>query len=351
MYKCLVKPKISVIIPSYNSAKYIKECLDSVIFQSLKEIEILCIDAYSIDGTIDILKSYEKQDSRIKIIFSKKKSLGYQINLGLKEAKGEYFTIVESDDYIKIDMCEKLYRLARNQDCQVVKSDFIGFKDKRSQRVFKNLSICYDQTLYNKKTNSYLNPSIIINSWNMNQSSLYKMDFIKKYNIRANETQGASYQDIGLWFQILSLASSIYFCQEGFYFYRQDNENASVKSKDKIYCVCDEFEFLDKFFDKNLELKSRLQDVFYCFKFKIYSWNLKRIDDKYKLDFLYRFSQEFLPIYDKINKKYFTYNELSDLWSIIQDPKKAYSNNFFHRIRKGIIKIKYKLYKKVDNLI
>ncbi|EAH4569016.1 glycosyltransferase family 2 protein, partial [Campylobacter jejuni] len=261
-----------VIIPSYNSAKYIKECLDSVIFQSLKEIEILCIDAYSIDGTIDILKSYEKQDSRIKIIFSKKKSLGYQINLGLKEAKGEYFTIVESDDYVKLDMCEKLYALACNYDCQVVKSDFIGFKDKRSQRVFKNLSICYDQTLYNKKINSYLNLNIIINSWNMNQSSLYKMDFIKKYDIRANETQGASYQDIGLWFQILSLASSIYFYKEGFYFYRQDNEHASVKSKDKIYCVCDEFEFLDKFLDKNLELKSRLQDVFYYFKFKIYSW-------------------------------------------------------------------------------
>ncbi|EAV9566066.1 glycosyltransferase family 2 protein, partial [Campylobacter jejuni] len=293
MYKYLVKPKISVIIPSYNSAKYIKECLDSVIFQSLTEIEILCIDAYSIDGTIDILKSYEKQDSRIRIIFSKKKSLGYQINLGLKEAKGEYFTIVESDDYVKIDMCEKLYALACNYDCQVIKSDFIGFKDKRSQRVFKNLPICYDQTLYNKKTNSYLNPSIIINSWNMNQSSLYKMDFIKKYDIRVNETQGASYQDIGLWFQILSLASSIYFYKEGFYFYRQDNEHASVKSKDKIYCVCDEFEFLDKFLDKNLKLKSRLQDVFYYFKFKIYLWNLKRIDDKYKLEFLYKFSQDF----------------------------------------------------------
>ncbi|EAM0774550.1 glycosyltransferase family 2 protein, partial [Campylobacter jejuni] len=311
MYKCLVKPKISVIIPSYNSAKYIKECLDSVIFQSLKEIEILCIDAYSIDGTIDILKSYEKQDSRIKIIFSKKKSLGYQINLGLKEAKGEYFTIVESDDYVKLDMCEKLYALACNYDCQVVKSDFIGFKDKRSQRVFKNLSICYDQTLYNKKINSYLNLNIIINSWNMNQSSLYKMDFIKKYDIRANETQGASYQDIGLWFQILSLASSIYFYKEGFYFYRQDNEHASVKSKDKIYCVCDEFEFLDKFLDKNLELKSRLQDVFYYFKFKIYSWNLKRIDDKYKLEFLYKFSQDFSLIYDKLDKTVFKVSEIS----------------------------------------
>ncbi|EAI2801103.1 glycosyltransferase family 2 protein, partial [Campylobacter jejuni] len=313
MYKCLVKPKISVIIPSYNSAKYIKECLDSVIFQSLKEIEILCIDAYSIDGTIDILKSYKKQDDRIKIIFSKKKSLGYQINLGLKEAKGEYFTIVESDDYVKIDMCEKLYRLARNQDCQVVKSDFIGFEDKRSQRIFKNLPICYDQTLYNKKINSYLNPSIIINSWNMNQSSLYKMDFIKKYDIRANETQGASYQDIGLWFQILSLASSIYFYKEGFYFYRQDNENASVKSKDKIYCVCDEFEFLDKFLDKNLELKSRLQDVFYYFKFKMYLWNLRRIDDKYKLEFLYKFSQDFSLIYDKLDKTVFKASEISEI--------------------------------------
>lgn len=70
-------------------------------------------------------------------LFFQKKSLGYQINLGLKEAKGEYFTIVESDDYVKIDMCEKLYRLARNQDCQVVKSDFIGFEDKRSQRILK----------------------------------------------------------------------------------------------------------------------------------------------------------------------------------------------------------------------
>ncbi|EID3097415.1 glycosyltransferase family 2 protein, partial [Campylobacter jejuni] len=317
MYKYLVKPKISVIIPSYNSAKYIKECLDSVIFQSLKEIEILCIDAYSIDGTIDILKSYEKQDSRIKIIFSKKKSLGHQINLGLKEAKGEYFTIVESDDYVKLDMCEKLYALACNYDCQVVKSDFIGFKDKRSQRVFKNLSICYDQTLYNKKINSYLNPNIIINSWNMNQSSLYKMDFIKKYDIRANETQGASYQDIGLWFQILSLASSIYFYKEGFYFYRQDNEHASVKSKDKIYCVCDEFEFLDKFLDKNLKLKSRLQDIFYYFKFKIYSWNLKRIDDKYKLEFLYKFSQDFSLIYDKLDKTVFKVSEISEISCII----------------------------------
>ncbi|EKH0757011.1 glycosyltransferase family 2 protein, partial [Campylobacter jejuni] len=178
-------------------------------------------------------------------------------------------------------------------------------------------------------------------------SSLYKMDFIKKYNIRANETKGASYQDIGLWFQILSLASSIYFCQEGFYFYRQDNENASVKSKDKIYCVCDEFEFLDKFFDKNLELKSRLQDVFYYFKFKIYSWNLKRIDDKYKLEFLYKFSQDFSLIYDKLDKTVFKASEISEISCIIQDPSKYYKkyNSVFYSIKKKIFRIKRKYFR------
>lgn len=347
MIKHLANPKISVIIPSYNSVEYIKECLDSVISQSLKEIEILCIDAYSIDGTIDILKLYKQQDNRIKIIFSKKKSLGYQINLGLKEAVGEYFTIIESDDYVKLDMCEKLYTLACRQDCQVIKSDFIGFIDKKKERIFQNLPICYDKTLYNKKTNSHLNPNIIINSWNMNQSSLYKMDFIKKYNIQANETEGASYQDIGLWFQILSLASSIYFYKEGFYFYRQDNEHASTKNRDKIYCVCDEFEFLDKFLDRNLKLKSRLQDIFYYFKFKMYLWNLRRINNRHRLDFLYKFSQDFSLIYDKLDKTVFKSSEISELRCIIQDPNKYYKkyNSVFYGIKKKIFKIKRKYFR------
>ncbi|MCW1346206.1 hypothetical protein OLQ15_07485 [Campylobacter jejuni] len=135
------------------------------------------------------------------------------------------------------------------------------------------------------------------------------------------------------------MASSIYFYKEGFYFYRQDNENASVKSKDKIYCVCDEFEFLNKFLDKNLELKSRLQDVFYYFKFKIYSWNLKRIDDRYKLEFLYKFSQDFSLIYDKLDKTVFKASEISEISCIVQDPSKYYKkyNSVFYSIKKRFL--------------
>lgn len=123
--------KISILIPSFNSILYIKECLESVVNQSLKEIEILCIDAYSDDGTLEVLQEYALKDKRVKIILSDKKSLGYQLNLGLKEAQGKYFTIVESDDYAHFLMCEKLWALSQNYDCDMIKADIIGFCDKR----------------------------------------------------------------------------------------------------------------------------------------------------------------------------------------------------------------------------
>ncbi|EAI5595240.1 glycosyltransferase family 2 protein, partial [Campylobacter jejuni] len=117
-------PKVSIVVPSLNSISYIRECIDSILNQTLKDIEILCIDANSTDGTLEVLKNYEKKDKRLRVIISDKKSYGYQMNLGIKEAKGEYLGIVESDDYIKTNMYERLYEIAKKNDCEVVKGDF-----------------------------------------------------------------------------------------------------------------------------------------------------------------------------------------------------------------------------------
>lgn len=121
--------KVAVIIPSLNSARYIDECIQSVQNQSLKDLQILCVDAKSEDGTLEILAHYAKNDDRIQIILSDKKSYGYQMNLGIKAAKAEYIGIVESDDYIKARMYEELYSLAKAKDCEVVKSDMLDFVD------------------------------------------------------------------------------------------------------------------------------------------------------------------------------------------------------------------------------
>ena len=101
--------KISVIMPSLNVSKYIKQCLQSVLNQTLEDIEIICVDGGSTDGTLDIIQQYVKKDNRVKLIHSDIKSYGYQMNLGIKEASGDYIGIVETDDYIQSDMYERLY--------------------------------------------------------------------------------------------------------------------------------------------------------------------------------------------------------------------------------------------------
>ncbi|ELU1078911.1 glycosyltransferase family 2 protein, partial [Campylobacter coli] len=280
--------KISILIPSFNSAKYIKECLESVIHQTLKDIEIICIDANSNDGTLDILESYAKKDNRIKIILSNSASLGYQLNLGIASANAKYISIVESDDYADLSMCEKLWNLALLYDCDMIKADIIGFKS--------NKTIYLPMITHKKFFSVYgqvLNPSvdIIKHSWTMNQSGIYKLDFIKNNKIKVNETLGASYQDFSFWFLMISMAKSIYFHREALYYYRQDNQSSSVKDKNKVYCVNDECKYVEDFLIKNS--KNDLIQVFYYKKFKLYIWNLNRIDKKYALEFLKHFSFEF----------------------------------------------------------
>ena len=86
-------PKVSVIMPSLNVGKYIRESLTSVCNQTLKEIEIICVDAGSTDGTLEIIKEFAASDKRIKVIHSDKKSYGYQMNVGIHEAQALLYSI------------------------------------------------------------------------------------------------------------------------------------------------------------------------------------------------------------------------------------------------------------------
>lgn len=215
--------KVAVIIPSLNSARYIDECIQSVQNQSLKDLQILCVDAKSEDGTLEILAHYAKNDDRIQIILSDKKSYGYQMNLGIKAAKAEYIGIVESDDYIKARMYEELYSLAKAKDCEVVKSDILRFSGEKQEKKFTLNPIVYDKNFYGKIISYQKNGiKVLKDTWNMNQSGIYSLEFLKKSNIAFNETPGASYQDTGFWFQVFSLASSIYIHKDAYYCYRGD---------------------------------------------------------------------------------------------------------------------------------
>ena len=109
-------PKISVIIPVYNSQHYLDKCLETVINQSLKEIEIICIDDGSIDDSIDILIKYSNKDPRITVLKQNNIHAGVARNAGLLIAKGKYLSFIDSDDFIELNMLEEMYNKIKSQN-------------------------------------------------------------------------------------------------------------------------------------------------------------------------------------------------------------------------------------------
>ncbi len=222
----LSKPKISIILPSYNVKPFIEECIESVINQTLEDIEIICVDAGSEDGTLEILEEYEKRDSRIKILNSNKKSYGYQMNLGIDFAKGEYIGIVETDDYVHEKMYETLYDLTNNGSTDISKVSFYhvhDYDEKNIKFIPNNSKINspkHEFTIFDDVNIIHGHPSI----W----AAIYKRSFLKENNISFMEAPGGGWVDNPFLFQTLLLAKKITFKNEHYYYYREFNPTSST---------------------------------------------------------------------------------------------------------------------------
>ena len=131
-------PKVSVIIPVYNSEKYLQECLDSVISQSLQDIEIICVNDGSTDSSLSILKNYEQKDSRIVIINRENKGVSYSRNEAIQQAKGEFICFMDSDDlYPDNRILEELYTKAKENDVLIAGGEFSTFDTNIQPYEFK----------------------------------------------------------------------------------------------------------------------------------------------------------------------------------------------------------------------
>ncbi|OBR63538.1 hypothetical protein A7K91_06175 [Paenibacillus oryzae] len=238
-------PKVSIIMPSLNVVTYIKECMDSVIDQTLQDIEIICVDAGSTDGTREILQEYASRDSRIIVLDSDRKSYGYQVNWGFDVAKGEYLGIVETDDYIDPGMFQTLYNTAIENNADFVKSDFFlftDFPDKGRQTIkhdlFRPSSISKKLVSYTDYTDQLVPIDTFM--WN----GIYKRKFVQEKNIRLNETQGAAYQDAGFRYQVALLVQRGVFIHSAFYHYRRDNAASSMNSPKGLQYDLQECQFI-----------------------------------------------------------------------------------------------------------
>lgn len=201
-------PKVSIIIPIFNPGEYFKKCLDSVVNQTLKEIEIICIDDGSDDGSLDILESYAKNDSRFNILHQQNSGAGAARNKGIENSNGEFILFLDSDDWIENDICEKLYNHASNLDVDLVLFDVIWYFKNSNEMISyfeeNEFNEDYKTFVFNQDfiRNKIMEPSLGV-IW----SKFYKSSFIKQNNIKFSTYK--IYNDVVFHFKTILSANKI----------------------------------------------------------------------------------------------------------------------------------------------
>jgi len=218
--------KVSIIIPVYNVEKYLRQCLDSVVNQTLKDIEIICVNDGSTDNSLHILEEYADKDPRVRVLNQENMGSGVARNRAIKQATGEYIGFMDSDDYADLTMFEKLYEHAKLNDCEIVMCPMLIVKENGEEVnssdlksfYFYNLD-CFDETfdnrIFNYRDTENFIFEVAVNAYN----KIYKNSFVKKYNARFAE-EGLIFQDNIFFYHTYLNASRMSLIREFLYYHR-----------------------------------------------------------------------------------------------------------------------------------
>ncbi|OON95056.1 MAG: hypothetical protein ATN32_07360 [Candidatus Epulonipiscium fishelsonii] len=232
---------ISIIIPVYNVENYLKECLDSVINQTFKDIEILIINDGSTDNSLSICKQYAKQDKRIRLINRANGGLSAARNLGIQLATGQYITFIDSDDYIDLNMCYNAIKYFRNYKCDIVTFDFNEIRDgivyiKNQTDLIKHFS--------NEEAVKaiLLNYPFTTSAW----GKFYKIDLFDEIRFPVNMI----YEDVATIYKVVALSEKVIFSSKSKYYYRRNRPGSILANPE-----------LDKIFQRNKISKDILKFI------------------------------------------------------------------------------------------
>lgn len=279
--------KLTILVPCYNVEKYVAQCIESILAQTYRNIEVICINDGSTDKTLSILRKYAELDSRIQIIDKKNSGYGASMNQGLSIASGQYIGIVESDDFIEPFMFEKLINLAIEHDLDISRGSYFEYKtSSNSNRLVSNDFVPKNCVLFPLVDQSpfYQAPAI----W----ASIYRRSMLVENDIKFLETPGASFQDTSFAFKTYCCAKRFMMIDEGLLHYRIDNESSSVNNPKKVYCVCDEYKEIWEFSKLDSYRFKKVKFLIPILQFGTYTWNYNRLSNKLRKDFLEQWSYE-----------------------------------------------------------
>lgn len=211
------QPKISVIIPVYGVEKYIRQCLDSVINQTYKNLEIIIVNDGTKDNSMKIVEEY-LDDERIKVINKENGGLSSARNRGMEEATGEYISFVDSDDWLDLKMYEELCSQINNENILIYR--FFNYDDKKN-KILKEKKL--DSYFKNNLTeNKYIYAKLPYSCW----SKLYRREYLEKNKFKFLEIL---YEDVFWNLQTIFLTKKIKFINKKYYFYRVNRDNSIMK--------------------------------------------------------------------------------------------------------------------------
>ncbi len=311
-------PKISVLVPCYNVERYLRQCLDSILSQSLQDLEILCLNDGSTDETLNILKEYAEKDSRIKIIDKPNSGYGATMNIGLDTAKGEYIGIVESDDYIEPNMYEVLYNAAQEDGLDVTRCLYMNRNE------VTGVDSLVDDSPYLYELNQTFNPTeqekiffIAPSIW----AALYNREFLTRNDIRFLETPGASFQDTSFAFKVYAKANKMRVVSNVLHNYRI-NSNSSVSSVGKIFFVIDEDAEIHRY-AKEHGVYDNLKEIMGLRAYGSHKWNYNRLSSySLKRKFARRWSKDVRQMLKdgEITRRFFSKSRIVRLWFLAYFP-------------------------------
>lgn len=241
-------PDISIIVPIYNAEKYIDTCLNSLLKQTKKELEILLINDGSTDKTEEVINKYS--DNRIKYFKNKNQGIGKTRNFGIKKATGKYIMFIDSDDYISDDACEILYNKAQEDNLDVVICDYYKIENK----------IITEQKLMDFESTTLKDNPDLINSINLSPwNKLYKTSFLKSKNIQFAED--IKYEDAPFVLEVLDKARKIGKVNNFLnYYVVHENSETSVRDE-RVFDILKIIDMIRKYFRKKVYISESLDKL------------------------------------------------------------------------------------------
>lgn len=337
----MTKPAISIIVPIWNTEKYLRRCLTSLVNQTKKDIEIVCVNDGSPDNSLDIIKEFTAKDARVKLVDQKNQGVAVARNVGLKHATGKYIMWCDSDDEYVLNMCEKMFNAIEIQKVDLVVCAINVINDNVDSKLAGDIEEYVKLKFSGKHTVDW---NLIVHTDVSLPSKIMKKSLIDKYDMHF--PAGLHFEDAYFFDQYFMASKTVYYMDDKLYFYHRNNDSIMSRSFKKSTISLDYMQIIPKTYAylKKNDLLNKYNDFFWHRFIQYYAFSYDNAPSSKKL-YVYNWGKSFINEHKEDLK--LTSDHISHDLYVLVSPLRS-SKMFAKKVAKNILPAKvYDLTKRV----